>query len=318
MKKIVLLICLVSGYAGLNAQVGVNTATPHASAAMDIQSPPGGSDNRGVLLPRMTTTERLGIVSPAYSLTVFDTDKKAFFYFDGWYWIPLVPAERPHSDYPPLVDGLGNPIDFTPKISGNIELDTGNVIADTIRARDYLRVDGNIKVTGYAVNALVPTGGIIMWSGNPAAIPAGWALCDGTAGRPDLRGRFVVGYDPGSLPLPINAPADGVTENYARIKNTGGETGHLLTSAESGLAPHTHNINDPGHSHSMASYIMSGDGYANGNDNGDGALQGNSGASGTYSSGTGISIVAVGPQDATVVHENRPPYYVLAYIIKLP
>jgi hypothetical protein len=37
-------------------------------------------------------------------------------------------------------------------------------------------------------------GGIIIWSGDVA--PEGWALCDGTNGTPDLRGRFVLGYNP--------------------------------------------------------------------------------------------------------------------------
>ena len=44
-----------------------------------------------------------------------------------------------------------------------------------------------------AVAAAFPTGGIILWSGSIASIPAGWALCDGTAGTPNLRDRFVVG-----------------------------------------------------------------------------------------------------------------------------
>jgi len=40
----------------------------------------------------------------------------------------------------------------------------------------------------------VPVGTIVMWSNyNGASIPTGWALCDGQAGRPDLRDRFAVG-----------------------------------------------------------------------------------------------------------------------------
>lgn len=39
----------------------------------------------------------------------------------------------------------------------------------------------------------VPSGGIIIWSGLADAVPDGWALCDGTNGTPDLRGRFVLG-----------------------------------------------------------------------------------------------------------------------------
>jgi hypothetical protein len=34
-----------------------------------------------------------------------------------------------------------------------------------------------------------------MWSGKESEIPAGWALCDGRPGTPDLRGRFVMGAD---------------------------------------------------------------------------------------------------------------------------
>lgn len=47
----------------------------------------------------------------------------------------------------------------------------------------------------------VPCGTIALWSGAVSEIPHGWALCDGTAGTPDLRDRFVVAaggqYQPG-------------------------------------------------------------------------------------------------------------------------
>ena len=39
----------------------------------------------------------------------------------------------------------------------------------------------------------VPSGAIIMWSGSIASIPSGWALCNGANGTPDLRNRFVIG-----------------------------------------------------------------------------------------------------------------------------
>lgn len=34
---------------------------------------------------------------------------------------------------------------------------------------------------------------IVLWSGAIVDIPAGWALCDGNNGTPDLRNRFVIG-----------------------------------------------------------------------------------------------------------------------------
>lgn len=34
---------------------------------------------------------------------------------------------------------------------------------------------------------------IVLWGGAIVDIPAGWALCDGNAGRPDLRDKFIIG-----------------------------------------------------------------------------------------------------------------------------
>ena len=41
----------------------------------------------------------------------------------------------------------------------------------------------------------VPSGGIIIWSGNSGNIPSGWVLCNGSNSTPDLRGKFVVCFD---------------------------------------------------------------------------------------------------------------------------
>lgn len=42
---------------------------------------------------------------------------------------------------------------------------------------------------------------IVLWSGAIVDIPAGWKLCDGNNGTPDLRDKFVVGagdtFNPG-------------------------------------------------------------------------------------------------------------------------
>jgi len=39
----------------------------------------------------------------------------------------------------------------------------------------------------------LPAGGVILWSGSIASIPAGYVLCDGDNGTPDLRNDFIVG-----------------------------------------------------------------------------------------------------------------------------
>lgn len=73
MRKIILLIGFLSLFDFMSAQVGINTTTPHASAALDVTSP---SNNKGVLLPRMTTAQKNAIINPASGLIVYDTSKK--------------------------------------------------------------------------------------------------------------------------------------------------------------------------------------------------------------------------------------------------
>jgi hypothetical protein len=72
----------------------------------------------------------------------------------------------------------------------------------------------------------IPVGFIGMWSGLLSAIPTGWALCDGTAGRPDLRDRFIYGWtagvDPGTTGGALEhkhslLAADGATAVNAAI-----------------------------------------------------------------------------------------------------
>lgn len=67
----------------------------------------------------------------------------------------------------------------------------------------------------------VPVGGIIMWSGTIATIPATWALCDGAANSPgpDLRDKFVVGAKQDDA---------GVAKSniLGSLSQSGGATGH--------------------------------------------------------------------------------------------
>lgn len=70
-----LLIFLLSVTINAQAQVAIGTATPHASAQLDITS-----TVRGLLMPRMTAAERSVIASPAEGLLVYQTDAPAGVY----------------------------------------------------------------------------------------------------------------------------------------------------------------------------------------------------------------------------------------------
>jgi hypothetical protein len=66
----------------VNAQTGIGTITPDASAKLEVSS-----TSKGILFPRMTTVQRNAIISPAYGLHVFDTDVNALWFYDGAVWI---------------------------------------------------------------------------------------------------------------------------------------------------------------------------------------------------------------------------------------
>jgi hypothetical protein len=77
--RLILATAIISFTIVVNAQsVAVNTTgtSADASAMLDISS-----SNKGMLTPRMTTTQRTAIVSPANGLLVFDTDTKTFWFF---------------------------------------------------------------------------------------------------------------------------------------------------------------------------------------------------------------------------------------------
>ena len=73
MNKILLLlaVCLMLSIEYASSQIAVNSDSPDASSALDIQAV---NNNRGLLIPQMTTAQKLAIASPAPGLLVYDTD----------------------------------------------------------------------------------------------------------------------------------------------------------------------------------------------------------------------------------------------------
>ena len=57
------------------AQTGIGTTTPDVSAKLDISS-----TTKGLLVPRMTATEKGAIATPAKGLLIYQTDGEAGFY----------------------------------------------------------------------------------------------------------------------------------------------------------------------------------------------------------------------------------------------
>tara|TARA_R110002051_G_scaffold284449_1_gene346593 strand:+ start:559 stop:1146 length:588 start_codon:yes stop_codon:yes gene_type:complete len=144
----------------------------------------------------------------------------------------------------------------------------------------------------------VPTGVIMMWAGILANIPAGYNLCDGTNGTPNLIAKF------------IRSVATDATEPGS----TGGADSITLTGAESGLVSHTHtsSLTDPGHGHDFKADTGAGS-SGNYSASGGGSM---SGYVLDNTTGITVGVNSVVAADASSSHQNMPAYYELAYIQK--
>ena len=103
------------------------------------------------------------------------------------------------------------------------------------------------SIGGGTTNYMVPSGIIALWSGSPASIPGGWALCDGNNGTPDLRDRFVVGAA-GAYSVGDTGGAASHTHSVAMGGNatdTAGAHTHSLSGSTDAESGHTHGINPP-------------------------------------------------------------------------
>ena len=147
-----------------------------------------------------------------------------------------------------------------------------------------LIVQGNLTVQGTTTFtggiSVMPRGCIIMYHGSAA--PAGWAICDGGGGTPDLRGKFVLGISP--------------TYWWGR---QGGAATVTLTEAQM-----------PRHNHPFLDIYFS---EINGGNRGWMGSNKTDFDNGPMYTPNENSDYKGGGQ----AHENMPPYYTLLYIMKL-
>lgn len=123
-----------------------------------------------------------------------------------------------------------------------------------------------------------PKGMIILWSGTIPNIPDGWALCNGSNGTPDLRDKFII----------------GAGDTYSK-DDTGGST---TSQAEfSGWS----NVGNHAHQQSLTYICLDGASFCGNFDM----------ASDTDTSDIDLS------SETSDSFSIMPPYYALAYIMKL-
>ena len=141
----------------------------------------------------------------------------------------------------------------------------------------------------------IPAGGIFLWSGSIGSIPAGYVLCNGSNGTPDLRDRFVV----------------GAGSTYA-VDGTGGSANAIVVS-HTHTATSTSTVTDPGHNHTYTRYnSLTGVGGAN-------PIWADTSTQNTGNAVTGVTVATATTVDTagtSGTNGNLPPYYALCYIMK--
>ena len=228
-------------------------------------------------------------------------------------------------------------------------------VAVTATAAELNILDGVTASTAdinTASTHYVPSGGIIMWSGSVASIPSGWFLCDGNNSTPDLRNRFVVGAGD-TYAVDATGGADSVTLSESQIPGhthsfsatTASDGAHTHTASTASAGSHTHTFSGTtsttgAHTHTVAAGNSGGadniitTGNSRSNDTsyttssaGDHShtFSGTTGSDGAHTHS--VTVDSAGAHTHSVSgttgstgggssHENRPPYYALAYIMK--
>jgi hypothetical protein len=134
-----------------------------------------------------------------------------------------------------------------------------------------------------------PASSLAIWA-DPAGTPSAWALCDGTAGRPDLRNRFLKG---------------------AAAAGDGGSTGGAATHTHT-LASHTHST-PFAHTHPDVTSSQRTEALVSGDVSG--ATASVATATHTHTLTMASQTAAItGQTDTAQASSNEPPHWVLAYV----
>jgi microcystin-dependent protein len=278
------------------AQIGIGTDNPSAKAVLHLES-----SDKGLIIPKMNSAQMDAMTvggAPESGTLIYNTDVNEIFCFKNNKWYSMTPFQRERSN---------------------------NVTKDTIRAAssgsgDPLVIPSLHVTTGYGI---VPMGTIVMWSGtNP---PDGWAICDGRTSNgyktPDLKGRFIAGHDPNDVWYDYTG---NLSEKGTVTGDIAGAAFVTLTTSQ--MPSHSHGgsvvaVGD--HTHGVLAYSAGGVSAGptgSGVFSADHVLYNNDGSwcNGCRSTqaGGGHSHT-INPEGGGQAHENRPPYYVLAFIMRV-
>jgi microcystin-dependent protein len=195
-----------------------------------------------------------------------------------------------------------------------------------VTAAEFQHLNGVTSAIQTQLGFVVPTGGLLMWTGAVNAVPTGWLLCDGsevsqttyadlyavigsTFGTPVTNTNFI-------LPNLVDKFVAGVgSSGTYSVGTTGGADSVTLTTsqipAHNHTATSTSTVTDPGHSHTYVG--QAGNGGSGTNRPSQTTTRTTDPATTGITVATTTSIANTGGDSS---HENRPPFVAMGYIIK--
>lgn len=187
--------------------------------------------------------------------------------------------------------------------------------------------DGQIveRVSGALENSwgYIPIGGIIMWSGALASLPANWQLCDGSNGTPDLGDYFIYGaYHSLVVGSTWGAPTWDIEHTHTAAASSAG--GHTHTQGDTSYESiHVHDLITTGPSASVYQWESGSDAHATSDHAHGDALMATLSPWHTHTNpdtntgGAHTHTVEGFDNQLSTAQDVRPPFYTLAFIMRL-
>lgn len=122
-----------------NGAAGIGTLTPAASSLLEINS-----TTKGVLLPRMTKTQREAIASPVEGLLIYQTNNQpGFYYYDGSAWKSVLQVKKDLSN----LNATSINVSLEPNASGTLNLGSTTNKWNEVHAGSIKFADGTTQST---------------------------------------------------------------------------------------------------------------------------------------------------------------------------
>jgi len=169
---IVLMLLSCSGILrAQNTNVGIGTETPASSALLELST-----TGKGLLVPRMTSSQKQAISAPRTGLLIFQNDSvsstqpSTFYYYDGTAWVPIIGFDKGWQlvgnggtnagvnflgtlDSIDLVNRTNNRQRFRLYAGGNLRLISQDTIAEQLQFSE--RQDSGSSITSFRARPMI-------------------------------------------------------------------------------------------------------------------------------------------------------------------